>query len=288
MASFAIAQIDIPQLQATVESAGEMLLQFPIGSDTSSTKQFGEVVNTADLAVQTFLHTKLGQRYPDAIFVGEEDIPGSCLQEFPKPLDRDQLYIVLDPCDGSANYSNNSNDYAVTVGFQVGNQPVLGISYLPVWKKLILGGPDLPTTIDNKPIGGLRDYTSDDIRVGYGLGKRRPKDVCDAFHGAIMDLTDEHFRPSCLSVSLLRWLKGEFDLYASLKEEWYKTCPWYAILSGIPLDGAGEKTWTISIDPDQLNLNDAFCFSVATRAAAERHLQPGTALGEFLSNLCGS
>lgn len=226
-------------------------------------------MNEKDLEVQKNIYEAAKQKFPEAVFIGEEDITGGCLKRFPERLDVETTYIFIDPCDGSNNYKNNSHDYATTIAVYKGYSPILGIVYLPMLDILITGGPQFPATINGAPIEGLRPYNADDVRLGYGLGKRKPKKTIANFMSYITHITEEHFRYGCLSVSLYRWLNGELDFYASLKEEWYKVSAWYAILSGLP-----QESWITNIDPPKLDFNEAFSFTVSTSTAAKVHLQP--------------
>lgn len=279
MASTPPVDLDIPALQALLEEAGHLIPQRSSIRDdkTKSTKNdFGEVVNPEDFAVQKFLHQRLKTMHPDHAFVGEEEIGGGCATVFEEPMDPKKFVWTIDPIDGSNNFRNGKPDYAIAIGLQRGREPIFGMAYMPASGRIIMGGTHWPTTIDNKPLPKLKSYDPDNIRVAFGLGKRKPEAERQHFVSQVQAVTDEFLRPGCASVSITKVLLGEDDAYLSLKEAPTGINGWLAILLNTELE--------INVQLATLNQNEPCCLSIATRDFAANHLQPGSELAKCLEN----
>lgn len=280
--------IDTEHLEVCLKGAGNFLRTRAYNNAVrgKSKNTFKEVVTDEDHEVQKMLYEALKRKYPDFVFVGEEDIGNGCLTEFPEPLDEHKVYCTLDPIDGSANYATTTTTrYAITVGFQKGSKPFFGMVHFPGLKDLfIMGGTGYPVTIKGGSLNPPRNYDAKNIHLAYGEGNRKPEAERKKFANLIMSLAEDYARFGCASFSLLQVLQGNCDGYVSLKEKWTNICPWQAILSGIPSDGNGNRKWKINVDPAELNLNEPFCMAVATHDFWEAHLKPGSDLAACLKN----
>ena len=78
------------------------------------------VVTSADLSIQNFLKEKLQQIVPSSGFLGEE----SNLSE----LNADYIWIV-DPIDGTMNFTRGVHDSAISVALQHNGELILGVVY---------------------------------------------------------------------------------------------------------------------------------------------------------------
>lgn len=85
------------------------------------------IVTSADTAVQAFLEQQLCPLIPGSVLFGEEgnSITGSA----------DYQWIV-DPIDGTANFSRGIGEYAISVGLMHRGEILLGVVYNPVQDKL--------------------------------------------------------------------------------------------------------------------------------------------------------
>lgn len=297
-----IESLYIPAIEALLEKNGDHLnrVQQQYSGRGSSKNKQGDALTDADIDVQQDIYEELKEKHPDFVFVGEEKIRGGCLKKFPTPLDPGTVYCSIDPIDGTNNFMNNSPDFAINVGFQLGYKPFFGIAYYPKTKTLVMGGPHTPTTINHKPVNPPRRYNKTDIRVGYGVGKLKPEEERKRYTALVTTTYPEHTRPGCLSVSVLKFLSGEIDFNGSLKEKWTNYVTWCAILLGyftkVEVEGdddaASEKEreararqwdWVINIDPTALNLNLAFCLYLATPDFEGHELGPDSKIAECLS-----
>lgn len=94
-------------------------------TDTFEIQQKGgyaNIVTTSDVAVQDFLKERLAQLVPDSGFLCEEE-------------DRHDLHHpytwIIDPIDGTANYSRGIRECAICVGLKHHNAMEAAVVYLP-------------------------------------------------------------------------------------------------------------------------------------------------------------
>ena len=85
-----------------------------------------DLVTDADLGSQKAIYAHLHERFPDHVFLGEED-PSS--QARPGP-DAPPTWIV-DPLDGTTNYVHDCPLYCVSVGLQVAGELMVGVVFDP-------------------------------------------------------------------------------------------------------------------------------------------------------------
>ena len=79
------------------------------------------IATSSDLAVQHFLMKELRERFPEIGFLCEEedmtDIRGH------------EAVWVIDPIDGTCNYSRGNENCCISVALVSGGEPVLGVVY---------------------------------------------------------------------------------------------------------------------------------------------------------------
>lgn len=88
----------------------------------ASLKNRFEVVTKSDLEVHRFVKFKIKQQFPDHNFVSEEgDL-----------LDRGSKYTwVVDPLDGTLNYTIANPFFATSLTLMEDNEPIIGVTYAP-------------------------------------------------------------------------------------------------------------------------------------------------------------
>lgn len=109
----------LPVAQDATSKAVEHVLSHPI-TDIRE-KGDRDLVTDIDLAVEHLVRDLLSEHTPDLGFLGEET--GSTGNQI--------TYWVLDPIDGTTNFSHGLPLSAITLGLVHGEQPVLGVIALP-------------------------------------------------------------------------------------------------------------------------------------------------------------
>ncbi len=115
--------MNIPSLKSLAdivkEAAGLMITD---GFDILQKEGFANIVTSSDVAVQEFLCDRLGKLLPGSGFL--------CEEEDMHDTSHEQTWII-DPIDGTANYSRGIAQCAVSVALKQGADIVLGVVYLP-------------------------------------------------------------------------------------------------------------------------------------------------------------
>lgn len=110
----------INQLMDIVRSASELMLTDTF--EISHKEGFANIVTSSDVAVQEFLREHLAALIPDSGFLCEEE----------DMHDLSHQYIwIIDPIDGTANYSRGIRECAICVGLKHNDCMEMAVVYLP-------------------------------------------------------------------------------------------------------------------------------------------------------------
>lgn len=90
--------------------------------DVSQKEGFANIVTSSDVAVQDFLKARLAELLPGSGFL--------CEEEDRHDLSHEYVWII-DPIDGTANYSRGIRECAICVGLKHGNSMEMAVVYLP-------------------------------------------------------------------------------------------------------------------------------------------------------------
>lgn len=105
--------------------AGAILLDFAARGFQIEHKGRIDIVTEADLASERHLKALISSQYPTHRILGEETgVHGSTASE-------DQYCWIIDPLDGTTNFSHGFPCYAVSIGVEYKGQSVAGVIYDP-------------------------------------------------------------------------------------------------------------------------------------------------------------
>ncbi len=116
--------------------AGSIARKFYFGDKDLEIQSKGEkgvdLVTRADLEVDKFLKERIQSYFPNHSFLTEETAPDNPKrwQEFKK---KDNLWVI-DPIDGTTNFSRKDPNFAISVALLQKGVVVLGLIYLPILK----------------------------------------------------------------------------------------------------------------------------------------------------------
>ena len=112
-------------------AAAEIMPRFRnLGSGDISEKRPGEVVTEADIAAERRLAASLTELVPGSVIVGEES--SEFAPETLGQLDSEAPVWVIDPVDGTQNFSKGENCFAVLLALRRGGETLAGWIYAPV------------------------------------------------------------------------------------------------------------------------------------------------------------
>lgn len=120
------------------KEAGETMLtaEHEILAAASSKNNSSDLVTMYDKQIEDTVKARLEKAYPHIAFLGEETFKsGTCLSSAPT--------FVVDPIDGTLNFTNGVPNCAISLGLTINKKPVVGVVYNPF-------RGDLYTAIKNK------------------------------------------------------------------------------------------------------------------------------------------
>lgn len=107
-----------------------------------------DLVTEADFASQEAIHRVVTAAYPDHDFVGEEDARQTRQTE---PRAGEYCWVV-DPLDGTLNYTRQLPAYAVSIALRQGKQAICGVVYDPVRDECFAAELGGGATLNGRPI----------------------------------------------------------------------------------------------------------------------------------------
>jgi myo-inositol-1(or 4)-monophosphatase len=124
-----ITEPDLDSVIRLVKDVSKEFLHGPRDDLGSQVKQDGSIVTEIDKAMQSTIRAALQTDWPGYGFIGEEmsyDDQVSACEMNP------QGYWVLDPLDGTTNFTSSFLFYGVSLALVIDGEPILGVVYDPV------------------------------------------------------------------------------------------------------------------------------------------------------------
>lgn len=183
-------------------------------------------VTSSDIAVQKFLEKELVSLLPNSAFFGEEGNEAVKTAEY--------LWIV-DPIDGTVNFSRGIDECAISVGLMQGEKVLLGVIYAPFKDELyyaILGGG---AYFNGKPIKTSdRTFKNSLFCTALSLYKKEYADAClNIMRETYNECTDIRRFGSC-ALDICHLAKGECELFFE-----FRVFPWDYAAGFVILKEAG-------------------------------------------------
>jgi myo-inositol-1(or 4)-monophosphatase len=126
-------------------------------------KSRANLVTEADKDSENTIRDFLLQRFPDHLFVGEEESFGKNVEQIRLPSDTPPAWIV-DPLDGTINYAHDVPAYCVSIGLWYQGKPVVGVIYDPRLKELFTAATGQGAFLNGEPI-----HVSNTVELGKAL-----------------------------------------------------------------------------------------------------------------------
>lgn len=124
--------------------AGKLALNLFAGERELTQKGFRDFVTDADYAAQNLIVERVREAFPDHGFLAEED---------DATLSDDSEYVwIIDPVDGTTNYSRHIPFFCVSIGIAKNGSPIVGVIYDPVRDELFWATKGGGAFINGKPI----------------------------------------------------------------------------------------------------------------------------------------
>jgi myo-inositol-1(or 4)-monophosphatase len=150
---------------SAVRQAGSIVRQNYTRPHTIRRKGPRDLVTETDTAAQTAAISAIRERYADHHILAEESPEGR-----PGP---DGVWLIpggytwiIDPLDGTSNYTASLPFVSVSVGVALDGQPVAGAIYDPLRDELIAGGQELGVNLNGQPVPHLAPVPLSEAVVG--------------------------------------------------------------------------------------------------------------------------
>lgn len=97
----------------------------------SKKKGVHDFVTAGDLAVDKFLRENLKKQFPEIPILTEETFDGNF-----KQYEENEYLLIIDPLDGTSNFSRGDDNFCISVGLVENKQPILGVIFSPISSRL--------------------------------------------------------------------------------------------------------------------------------------------------------
>ena len=170
-------------------------------------------VTSADVAVQTFLAEKLVALLPGSAFFGEEGDDAVNAAEY--------LWVV-DPIDGTVNFSRNSDAWAISVGLVRENQVLLGVVFAPRKNELYSARQGGGAYLNGTPIhASQRPFSHSLFCTALSLYRKEYTEPCLGIMREVYAQCVDIRRVGSCALDICYLAKGECDLFFE-----FRVFPW--------------------------------------------------------------
>ena len=203
--------------QAVVDASGILDRPFTVTEKNGASN----LVTTADVALENRLRESLKKILPEAGFLGEE---GHCATD-------SNLFFVVDPIDGTANFTRHMNMSAISVGLVKDGEPVLGVIYDPYRDELFYAEQGEGAYLNGQPIHvSDRDMSHSLIFTALSLYRREYASACVRILERVYSGCDDFRRLGSAVLELAYLCCGRGELYFEARVYPWDVCAALCIL----------------------------------------------------------
>lgn len=188
------------------------------------------IVTTSDVAVQEFLCRELETLVPGCGFL--------CEEEDEHRLDKEYTWII-DPIDGTANYSRGIAQCAICVGLKHHDEMVMGVVYIPYTQELFHAEKGKGAFLNGKPIHvSDRSFSNSIMCTALAVYHKEYAQICSEIIVEAFSQINDIRRFGAAAPELCYVAMGRCELYFE-----YILSPWdYAAASVILSEAGGMLT----------------------------------------------
>ncbi len=232
--------LDLARSVAT--RAGEILMQRYGRLRRSEVERRGQrdVVTAADLQAEALIRRELSAATPDIPILGEEQGGG--------PDDRGGPCWIVDPLDGTVNFTQGIPIFAVSIGLVRDGAPELGVVHLPAMDETFWGSPGSGAYLDGRPLSVSVTPQLEDAIVATGFAYRR-NEMADGNIKSVVNMIERARgirRMGAAAVDLAYVAAGRLDGFFELHLSPWDVAGGAALIraaGGVVSDYAGGENW---------------------------------------------
>ncbi len=223
-----MVMVTLDSLIATVREASAFMATEHF--DVSQKGGYANIVTTSDLAVQDFLCERLAMLLPGSGFLCEEKDIRDASHEYT---------WIIDPIDGTANYSRGIDQCAICVGLKHNDDMLMGVVFLPRTNELFSAEKGRGAFLNGKPIH-VSDRPFEDALVctAFSVYHKELTDICAKIVTEAFRQCNDFRRFGACAPELCYLAMGRCEVYFE-----YLLCPWdFAAASLIVTEAGGIIT----------------------------------------------
>lgn len=235
-------------LKKWIRAAGEIALanfRLPREDGGIQAKGVQDVVTKTDFAIDQFFHREIKKRYPDDDVFSEETDHAD--------LFSDRRTWVIDPIDGTGNFSAGIPVFAISVGIIERGLPVMGVIYDPFSKEYFFAKWKGGAFLNNAPIHtSFTSHLSQSIVVKSSAHGKDSYEHSERIGSTLRNKTFKLFRTECNSLMLAYVACGRIDACYSVGN----TPPWDSTAGALLVSEAGGlvtdaegRPWRVGFGP---------------------------------------
>lgn len=145
---------------SAAKKAGDVILKLQKKGIRYQMKSVYDIQAEGDLVSEKIIKTDIHRAFPDHRILSEEAGDNE---------KRSDYLWVIDPIDGTINYSRNRDDYCISIGLEYKKELILGVIYQPSLKRLYVAEKNKDAFLNGKPIrvSSESDFKKMVIGIGY-------------------------------------------------------------------------------------------------------------------------
>lgn len=204
-----------------------------------------DVVTEADLASGEWICKRLREAYPGIGIVSEEAAPEGPMES----------YWLVDPLDGTKNFSHGHAFFCVTMALVEGGRPVLGVTYDPVRRETFAAARGQGATRNGEPMRVSEVGTLKKAMLTSGFpSSRRHQDLDTKVFLEILMSAQALRRSGCSGLDLAYVACGRFDAVFD-----WGLSPWDVAAGLLLVEEAGGECGNWQGEPYRLDEPGMLC-----------------------------
>ncbi len=209
-----------------VKGAAEIMRDTSFTVDEKGEKE--NLLTTNDTKIQKYLYEKLGELLPSSGFFGEEDVTSF----------REREYVwIVDPIDGTANYSRGIQNCAISVGLERSGELILGVVYCVFSSELFYAEAGCGAYLNGKRIKTSdKPFEKGLYCTALSLYKKSLAEICINIMRDVYSECMDIRRFGSAAAELCYLAAGRCELYFEIR-----VFPWDFAAAAVILTEAGGK-----------------------------------------------
>lgn len=214
----------IQELTKIMVEASALMVDDP--AEVMQKDGFENIVTSSDVNVQEYLKAELAKKMPESGFLCEEEDIHDLKHEY---------VWVIDPIDGTANYSRGLQQCAISVALALNGETVMGAVFLPRTKELFAAEKGAGAWLNGKRIhASKREFADSILFTALPVYHKEHTDVCSKIITEAFRQCNDVRRLGAAAPEICYVAAGRCELYFELM-----LSPWDFAAASLILSEAG-------------------------------------------------